>query len=124
MLCVTSFAAWYSAYNPIEHLWSVLSKKLTSVQLSAIATSDDKAPYYISGITNEQRKAKESQVFDDAIAEIADVHWNNAVFDGFPIIPVPVKCSDHFVSDHDKVAKVFESPSKGNSIWVHPHSAT
>ena len=95
MLCVTSFAARYSAYNPIEHLWSVLSKKLASVQLSAIATSDDKAPYYISGIKDEQRKAKESQVFDDAIEEIADVHWNNAVFDGFPITPVPVKCSDH-----------------------------
>lgn len=84
MLCVTSFAARYSAFIPIEHLWSVLSKKLASVQLSAIATSDDKAPYYISGITDEQRKAKESQVFDDAIEEIADVHWNNAVFDGFP----------------------------------------
>eukprot|EP00731_Ephydatia_muelleri_P006878 Em0003g1126a len=66
--------ARYSAYNPIEHLWSVLSK---------------------NGITDEQRKAKESQVFDDAIEEIADVHWNNAVFDGFPITPVPVKCSDH-----------------------------
>jgi hypothetical protein len=112
MLCVTSFAARYSAYNPIEHLWSVLSKKLASVQLSAVATSDDKAPYYISGITDEQRKAKESQVFDDAIEEIADVHWNNAVFDGFSITPVPVKCSDHFASDHDIVSKFLKAPLK------------
>ena len=112
MLCVTSFAARYSAYNPIEHLWSVLSKKLASVQLSAIATSDDKAPYYNSGITDEQRKAKESQVFDDAIEEIADVHWNNAVFDGFPITPVPVKCSDHFASDHDIISKFLKAPLK------------
>lgn len=112
MLCITSFAARYSAYNPIEHLWSVLSKKLESVQLFAIATSDDKAPYYISGITDEQRKAKESQVFDGAIEEITDVHWNNAVFDGFPIIPVPVKCNDHFASDHDKVSKFLKTPLK------------
>lgn len=27
MLCITSFAARYSAYNPIEHLWAPLSKK-------------------------------------------------------------------------------------------------
>ena len=34
----------------------MLSKKLTSVQLSAIATSDDKAPYYISGIKQKNLK--------------------------------------------------------------------
>ena len=112
MLCVTSFAARYSAYNPIEHLWSVLSKKLASVRLSAVATGDDKAPYYISGISEDQRKAKESQVFDNAIEQIVDVDWNKAVFDGFPIIPVPIKCSDHFASDHDKVHRLLKAPLK------------
>ena len=33
ILCVTSFAARYSAYNLIEHLWSPMSKRLTSVRL-------------------------------------------------------------------------------------------
>ena len=31
MLICTSFAAQSSAYNPIEHLWCPLSKRLTSV---------------------------------------------------------------------------------------------
>ena len=112
MLCVTSFAARYSAYNPIEHLWSVLSKKLASVRLSAVATGDNKAPYYISGISEDQRKAKESQVFDDAIEQVADVHWNKAFFDGFPIIPVPIKCSNHFASDHDIAHRFLKAPLK------------
>ena len=93
ILCVTSFAARYSAYNPIEHLWSVLSKKLASVKLSAVADGDAKAPYYLSGITEEQKKAKEAEVFDRAITEISDVHWNKTVFDGFPVVPVPVQVS-------------------------------
>ena len=60
MLCITSFAARYSAYNPIEHLWSILSKKLACVRLSAIADGDNKAPYYISGISDEEKKSKRS----------------------------------------------------------------
>ena len=67
MLCITSFAKRYSAYNPIEHHWSVLSKKLASVRFCAVATGDDKVLYYISCITEEPRKQKESQVFDHAI---------------------------------------------------------
>ena len=110
MLCVTSFAARYSAYNPIEHLWSVLSKKLASVRLSAVATGDNKAPYYLSGISEEQRKAKEAVVFDEAVVEITDVHWNRTVFDEFPVIPVPVKCSDQFPSDHEQVSKFLKAP--------------
>ena len=59
MLCITSFAARYSAYNPIEHLWAPLSKKLCSVRLSPVAEVDEKAPYYISGLSGETRKAKD-----------------------------------------------------------------
>ena len=87
MLCVTSFVAQYSAYNPIEHPWSVLSKKLASVWLSAVAKGDNKAPYYISGISEYQRKANESQVFDNAIEQVVNVHWNKAVFDGSFLSP-------------------------------------
>lgn len=110
LLCVTSFAARYSAYNPIEHLWSVLSKKLASVRLSAIAAGDEKAPHFLAGISEELKKAKEEEVFDDAISEIADVHWNKTVFDEFPVIPVPVKCNDQIASDHDRVSKFLKAP--------------
>ena len=102
LLCVTSFAARYSAYNPIEHLWSPMSKKLSSVRLSPVADGDRKAPYYMSGLSESTKKAKEAAVFDKAISEIANVHWKEAVFDGFPVIPVPVKCRNGSErSDHE-----------------------
>ena len=113
MLCITSFAARYSAYNPIEHLWAPLSKKLSSVRLSPIAEGDHKAPYYISGLSEEAKKAKEASVFDKAITEMADVHWNHASFDGFPVIPVPVKCVNNLpTSDHETVSKFLKAPLK------------
>ena len=103
MLCITSFAARYSAYNPIEHLWAPLSKKLCSVRLSPVAEGDEKAPYYISGLSGKTRKAKEASVIDTAISEIADVHWNHTSFDGFPVIPVPVSCANNLsTSDHKR----------------------
>ena len=46
-LLVTSFAACYSAYNPIEHWWSPLRKNLNSVRLKAI-DGDDQQPPFIS----------------------------------------------------------------------------
>ena len=50
------------------------SKKLCSVRLSPVGEGDEKAPYYISGLSGETRKAKEASVFDRAISDIADVH--------------------------------------------------
>ena len=66
----------------------------------------------ISVAFQKTREKRESQVFDNAIEQIVDVHWNKAVFDGFPIIPVPIKCSDHFASDHDKVHRFLKAPLK------------
>lgn len=54
MLVATSFAARYSAYNPIEHLWSPLSKRLTSVRLSAVDGEDSLPPCRISGISTRE----------------------------------------------------------------------
>lgn len=112
ILCVTSFAARYSAYNPIEHLWSSMSKRLTSVQLSAIAEGDSKPPCHVSGILKQQRQAKEKEVFDWAIAEVANVHWKEASFDGYPVVGVPVECKSETNSDHDMVSQFLKAPLK------------
>jgi len=53
VLVATSFAARFSAFNPIEHLWSPLSKKLDGVTFSAVAPGDSKPPSQISGISDE-----------------------------------------------------------------------
>ena len=88
----------------------MFSKKLASVRLSAIAVGDEKAPHLLAGISEELKKAKEEEVFDDAISEIADVHWNKTMFDEFPVIPVPVKCNDQIASNHDRVLKFLKAP--------------
>ena len=44
MLIVTSYAADQSAYNMIEHAWSPLSNRLTSVKLPAVLPGETKPP--------------------------------------------------------------------------------
>ena len=34
------------------------------------------------------------------------------MFDEFPIIPVPIKCGDKFVSDHEMISKFLKAPLK------------
>ena len=68
MICITNFAARYSAYNPIEHLWSRMSKRLASVTLSAVSTGDSKPPCSIPGLSAEEEK--KTEVFDRAISEL------------------------------------------------------
>ena len=50
----------------------------------------------------ELRKAKEEDVFNDAISQIADVHQNKTLLKEFPVIPIQVKCNDQIASDHDQ----------------------
>ena len=64
VLVDTSYAARFSAFSPIEHLWSRLSKKLNGVTLSAVAPGDSKPPCKTSWISNSERSRKEGEVFD------------------------------------------------------------
>ena len=94
MLVVRSYAARCSSYNPIEHLWAPLSKRLSGVQFSAVASGDRKPPCQLSGITAQERKQKEAMVFDNAINELCSVHWANATFDGYPCHSFHIRCLD------------------------------
>ena len=90
-----------------------MSKRLSSVRLSAVANGDSKAPCYISGLSDAEKKAKQAVVFDQAISEIAKVHWKDASFDAFPVIPVPVKSKfNQSNSDHDIVSQFLKAPLK------------
>ena len=51
---VTSFAARYSTYNPIKHLWSPLSKRLNSVKFESVDDGDEHPPCRLSGISDEE----------------------------------------------------------------------
>ena len=65
MLDVCSYAARYSAYNPIEHLWSPLSKKLSGVQFSAKANGDSKPPCQISELSKQEIQHKYYRAIDE-----------------------------------------------------------
>ena len=68
---------------------------------------------YISGLSDAEKKAKQAVVFDQAISEIAKVHWKDASFDAFPVIPVPVKSKcNQSNSDHDIVSQFLKAPLK------------
>ena len=55
MLSVLTHAARYSAFNPIEHLWSPLSNALAGVILP-------------SCVPGEEHRSKEKIVFDNAMS--------------------------------------------------------
>ena len=92
VLVATSFAARFSAFNPIEHLWSPLSKKLNGVTFSAIAPGDSKPPCQISGISNEEKSQEEAEVFNRAIGQLCQTYWADATFDGYPVFQRSIPC--------------------------------
>ena len=51
ILSVFTYAARYSAFNCIEHLWSPLSNKLSGVQFSPKLKEESKPPAYQGGLS-------------------------------------------------------------------------
>ena len=62
ILAVVSYAAKYSAYNNIEHLWSPMSKKLCSVVIPSILEGDEQEPHKQRELSDAERKQKEAMV--------------------------------------------------------------
>ena len=59
MFTVTSYAAGWSALNPIEHLWSKCSSQLTSVQLDSSLRDDGMPPCKDTSLSDEERERQE-----------------------------------------------------------------
>ena len=111
MLVVCSFAAKWSAYNNIEHLWSPQSRLLTGVVLPAIAQGDDRPPSQMR-LSDEERKEKEAVIFDSAMNEIAFGYWKDAKFNGYPITTIPVACleKEFPFDDYHRIHKLITGP--------------
>ena len=62
ILGIVSYAAKYSAYNNIEHTWSPMSRRLSSVVLPSVLEGEEEPPYKQADLTNIERAAKEAQV--------------------------------------------------------------
>ena len=63
ILGIVSYAAKWSAYNNIEHLWSPMSKKLANVILPSVLPGDLKPPYQQTHLSAKEIKSKEAKVF-------------------------------------------------------------
>jgi hypothetical protein len=76
-LAVCRNAANYSAYNPVERLWSPASKKLAGVTVSAKLPGDDKPPSELGADVDATTvRAKELDVFHNAANEFKEI-WTN-----------------------------------------------
>ena len=98
---VVSYAARYSAYNNIEHLWSPLSKRLSSVILPSILEGDSEEPNKQDlRLRSGERK---SQVFDNAMNLVTGKYWLNIKFNGSEITTPykPCKRTEYPYNDYN-----------------------
>ena len=69
ILGIVSYCAKFSAYNNIEHLWSPMSKCLSSVILPSILDGDETEPHKQRDLSPDEIREKEANIFDQA------KHW-------------------------------------------------
>lgn len=82
-LFVCSFCPKYSAFNPIEHSWSVCSNAITAITLPAVVPGEELPPCR-QNIGEEIRRQKDAAMYDSAM-ELLCVYWNRAKWGGVNI---------------------------------------
>ena len=112
ILGIVSYAARYSAYNQIEHLWSPMSKKLTSVILPSVLEGEEEPPCRQSDISDEERRMKEAVVFDKAMDLVKSRYWGGAKFNGSEVTTHYKPCleEEHPYSDYKETHKLLTGP--------------
>ena len=74
-----SYAAKYSAYNNIEHLWSPLSKALSGVILPSVLEGENEIPCK-QPLAPSVLEEKEKSVFDQAMQLVVSEYWKDLSF--------------------------------------------
>ena len=112
VLAILSYAAKYSAYNNIEHLWSPMSRHLCSVILPSILEGDEKEPYKQTDIPETERKEKEGIMFDNAMSLIENQYWSGVQFNGNKITPEYKSCAavNTPYNDYDEIHAILSGP--------------
>ena len=80
LLCICSYAACYSAYNPIEHFWAPMPKILATVMFSVVGKGDTKPPCSLTGLSAEENKKKDAKVFDLAVGAKEKLESKRPIF--------------------------------------------
>ena len=84
MFSVSTYAARYSAFKPMKHLWSVMSNKLSEVVFSPTLERESKPPLQQTNLLPPELVRKEKQVFDAAMSELKN-YWKEVKFDDFDV---------------------------------------
>ena len=109
MITFTSYTAGQSAYNMIEHAWSPLSNRLTSVKLPATLPGEDKPPNK-QVLEKEEREEKEKRMLDNA-ADILAKYWDSCSYDGHAVIPITVpSTTSQTYNEHEDILKFVAAP--------------
>ena len=122
VLVLTCYAPGHSRFNPIEHCWAPISKKLTGVTLPISVSEDVPSPWKDNTLVEEEKIKSKREVLDHAI-DTCKKYWHNKRYDSFPIkvFSVPCKGSTPLERVHELV-KSFSSASarkiRENSFWV------
>ena len=111
LLSVSTYAARYSAYNPIEHAWSPLSNLLAGVVFSPKLEGNSKPPCDQRNLSASEIKEKEYAVFDKAISDLAHC-WENAEFNGYPVRVKAIICGEDKLKwgNYSTVKDFFKAP--------------
>ena len=107
ILGLVSYAARYSAYNDIEHLWSPLSKHLSSVILPSVLEEDEVEPNK-QNLEAKERSEKEAKLFDNAMSLVCQKYWSGKTFNGSEISTSFKNCEkqEQPYNDYDAVHKL------------------
>ena len=92
MLCVSTYAGRYSAYNPIEHLLSPVSNRLTGVAFPAKLQGESNPPCK-QCLSAAEKKEKEFTLFNKALDGLEQA-FSNVSFDGFPVSVNKIHCGE------------------------------
>ena len=93
LLTITSYAPGFSAYNSVEHLWPLVSKKFISAKANPCMEGDEVPPVQLSDATVEQIVSKEYEVFDRITNEICDYYLKKFTFNGRDVLVQQFPCN-------------------------------
>jgi hypothetical protein len=96
----TSYAPGHSAQNPIEHLWSPLTRWLNGVYFKACMVGEDTPPDHQPGLSDADKEAKNMYIFNRALEHL-NTYWHGRKFDEWPIHSFPVECQSVPPTDTD-----------------------
>ena len=108
VLGIVSYAAQWSAYNNIEHLWSPMSKKLASAFLPSVLENQDVPPCQQNNLAVGKSKQKEAQIFSTVMTLIQSKYWKDVEFNGSLITTLVKHPPDEETpyNDYEEIHKV------------------